>query len=137
MTALLLTRETDYALRVLRGLMDGEQRAVGELSQKQMIPQQFAYKIVKKLSRAGLVQVSRGADGGCRLRADLNKVSLYDLMVIMEARSDVNACMDPGFTCPWREQNGGCGVHDRLCNIQQRMDDELRACNLMSLLTGE
>ena len=53
---MLVTRETDYALRVLRGLMDGEQRAVGELSKQQMIPQQFAYKIVKKLSRAGYVQ---------------------------------------------------------------------------------
>ena len=42
---MLLTRETDYALRVLRSLLDGEQRAVGEISQQQMIPQQFAYKI--------------------------------------------------------------------------------------------
>lgn len=132
---MLLTRETDYALRVLRSLLDGEQRAVGEISGQQMIPQQFAYKIVKKLSRAGLVQVSRGVDGGCRLVADLSKVSLFDLMAIMEARSDVNACMEPGFTCPWREQNGRCCVHDRLCGIQQRMDDELRRCDLMSLLT--
>ena len=132
---MLLTRETDYALRVLRSLLDGEQRAVGEISQQQMIPQQFAYKIVKKLSRAGLVQVSRGVDGGCRLIKDLKTVSLYDLMAIMEARSDVNACMDPNYTCPWREQNGGCCVHEKLNGIQRRMDDELRACDLLSLLT--
>lgn len=132
---MLLTRETDYALRVLRSLLDGEQRAVGEISAQQMIPQQFAYKIVKKLSRAGLVQVSRGVDGGCRLIKDLKTVSLYDLMAIMEARSDVNACMDPTYTCPWREQNGGCCVHEKLNGIQQRMDDELRACDLMTLLT--
>ena len=131
---MLLTRETDYALRVLRSLLPGEQRAVGEISKQQMIPQQFAYKIVKKLSRAGLVKVSRGVDGGCRLTADLTQVSLYDLMVAMDARSDVNACMDPGFTCPWRQQNGGCCVHNRLADIQQRMDDELRRCDLMSLL---
>ena len=132
---MLLTRETDYALRVLRSLLDGEQRAVGEISQQQMIPQQFAYKIVKKLSRAGLVQVSRGVDGGCRLIKDLKTVSLYDLIAIMEARSDVNACMDPHYTCPWREQNGGCCVHEKLNGIQRRMDDELRSCDLLSLLT--
>lgn len=132
---MLLTRETDYALRVLRSLLDGEQRAVGEISQQQLIPQQFAYKIVKKLSRAGYVQVSRGVDGGCRLSADLREVSLYDLMTAMDARSDVNACMDPAFSCPWREQHGGCRVHDRLAHVQQRMDEELRSCDLMSLLT--
>ena len=134
---MLLTRETDYALRVLRSLMDGEQRAVGEISRQQMIPQQFAYKIVKKLSRAGFVQVSRGVDGGCRLAADLKTVSLFDLMAAMEGRCDVNACMDENFVCPWREQNGGCRVHDRLNGIQAKMDETLRNCDLMTLLAEE
>lgn len=134
---MLLTRETDYALRVLRGLLDGEQRAVGEISKQQMIPQQFAYKIVKKLSRAGFVQVSRGVDGGCRLIADLKKVSLFDLMAAMEGRCDVNACMDGNFVCPWREQNGGCRVHDRLNDIQAKMDETLHQCDLMSLLAED
>lgn len=134
---MLLTRETDYALRVLRSLLDGEQRAVGEISKQQMIPQQFAYKIVKKLAHAGFVQVSRGVDGGCRLIADLTKVSLFDLMAAMEGRCDVNACMDENFVCPWREQNGGCRVHDHLSGIQAKLDDTLHQCDLMTLLVED
>ena len=57
---MLITRESDYALRLLRTLRDGEQYSVGELARREMVPQPFAYKIVKKLSAAGMVQVSRG-----------------------------------------------------------------------------
>ena len=68
---MLLSRETDYALRILQSLLGGERKSVGEISREELIPQQFAYKIMKKLSNAGLVDITRGADGGCRLLADL------------------------------------------------------------------
>ena len=49
----LITRETDYALRVLRALSEGEQLTAGDISEQQMVPKPFAYKIIKKLSKAG------------------------------------------------------------------------------------
>ena len=132
---MLLTRESDYALRVLRSLKDGEQKSVGDISQEQMIPQQFAYRIIKNLSHAGLVQITRGAGGGCRLSADLAKTSLYDLMTAVEDHCDINACMDSNYHCPWREKNGGCSIHEQLSELQMRLNDQLRAQSLMTLLT--
>ena len=133
---MLITRETDYALRILQALLDGEKKSVGDLSKEEMIPQQFAYKIIKKLSQAGLVEVSRGVDGGCRLCADLEKISLFDLIFMIEGCYQVNACMDPAYPCPRREKNGGCMVHSQLAAIQNRLNDELRSHSLKSLLSG-
>lgn len=133
---MLLSRETDYALRILRSLLDGERKSVGDISKEEMIPQQFAYKIMKKLSRAGLVEITRGVGGGCCLSADLRTVSLRDLMIAMEERCAVNACMDPSYQCPWRETRGGCITHRQLALIQQKLDDELRTHDLKTLLTG-
>ena len=132
---MLITRETDYALRILQNLMDGEKRSVGDISQKEFIPQQIAYKIAKKLAKAGLIEITRGVDGGCRLKQDLKTVSLYDLIAIMEGGYEVNACMDPGFSCP-RRQNGGCKVHPKLIDIQKTLTDQLRAYPLDAILTG-
>lgn len=132
---MLITRETDYALRILQNLLDGERRSVGEISQKEFIPQQFAYKIAKKLAKAGLLEITRGVDGGCRLKSDLETVSLYDLLSIMEGGYDVNACMDPDFTCPRRE-SGGCSVHPQLMAIQKTLTDQLRSYSLQSILNG-
>ena len=94
---MLITRETDYALRMLRVLLDGEKHSAAEMAETELIPMQFAYQILRKLSAGELVQVSRGAAGGCRLSCDLRGVSLYDLMVVMGEHDVLCACMEPGY----------------------------------------
>ena len=132
---MLLSRETDYALRILQSLLGGERKSVGEISREELIPQQFAYKIMKKLSNAGLVDITRGVDGGCQLIADLEKVSLYDLRAATDGICEVNNCMDPAFQCPRREKKGGCATQKNLISIQRKLDNELRSYSLKSLLS--
>ena len=133
---MVITRETDYALRILRALLDGEVHAVGEISRTEFLPQAFAYKILKKLEKAGLLEIRRGTAGGCRLTADLDQTSLYDLMLAMGERSDLSACMEPDYQCPWRSSHGGCGVHCKLLEIQRKLDAELRSHSLREILAG-
>lgn len=133
---MVITRETDYALRILRALTDGELRTVKEIAKEELLPQPFTYKILKKLERAGLVEVTRGTMGGCRLAANLSAVSLYDLMMATGERSDLSSCMDPGFQCPWRDCHGGCAVHCNLLKIQAKLDGELRRHSLQEILGG-
>ena len=63
---MVITRETDYALRILRALLDGKLHTAGQIAQDELLPQAFAYKILKKLEKAGLVEVVRGTAGGGR-----------------------------------------------------------------------
>lgn len=137
-TNLLITRETDYALRILRALANGEQLTSGDICKQELLPQQFVYKILKKLERAGVVKITRGAEGGCRLAAELKKLSLYDLIEIMEAGTVISACMQPGFKCQWRQKyNSKCMVHNNLGKIQGVLDAELRAHSLHQILFDE
>ena len=135
-TTLVITRETDYALRILRALLDGELHAAGEIAQSELLPQAFAYKILKKLEKAGLLEIRRGTAGGCRLTADLDQTSLYDLMLAMGERSGLSACMEPDYQCSWRSSHGGCGVHCKLLEIQRKLDAELRSHSLREILAG-
>ena len=43
---MIITKETDYALRILRVLLDGEKHSVAEMSETELIPNQFAYQIL-------------------------------------------------------------------------------------------
>ena len=126
---MVITRETDYALRILRSLLDGELHTVGSIAQEELLPQPFAYKIIKKLSKTGLIQIVRGTSGGCRLAASLSQVTWE--------RSSLSACMEPGYQCPWREGHGGCTPHRQLAAIQHKLDQELRAHSLLEILTGQ
>ena len=130
----MITRETDYALRLLRTLRDGERRTAAEAAERELVPQSFAHKILKKLARAGFVEVARGAEGGCRLSAELNRVTLYDLMTAMGEDSRLSSCMDPTYSCPWRASHGGCTVHCHLTVIQEKLNAELKAHTLEDIL---
>lgn len=133
---MLITREADYAMRVLRALSGGEQMTAQAISDLHQVPKPFAYKIIKKLSRAGIVSITRGAEGGCSLSADLDQVTLYDLMQAMEEDFRVIACMEPDYNCTWRDVNGTCTVHCELADLQQQLNRELRSRTLRSLIFG-
>jgi Rrf2 family protein len=134
-TNLLITRETDYALRILRALAAGEQLTSGEICQREILPQNFAYKILKKLNKAGIVHIARGAEGGCRLIADLKELSLYDLMGIIETKKAISSCMEDGYNCAWRQKFGAkCNVHGNLTKIQRVLDDQLKSYSIYKIL---
>lgn len=138
---MLITKETDYALRILRALAeaDGERLTAAELAAKEQIPQQFAYKILKKLQKGGIVRILRGAGGGCVLAAGLEQVTLYRLMQTMEEDSSVSSCTKPGYQCQWRKAHGDavCHAHTHLTSIQQDLDAGLNAYSLQKILFDE
>ena len=68
---MLLTKESDYAIRIVRALKDGNKIRARDICEEEEIPEAFAYKILKKLERANLVHVSRGTRGGCVLVKDI------------------------------------------------------------------
>jgi Rrf2 family protein len=135
----LITKETDYALRILRALASGEQLTTAALAQGEQIPQQFAYKILKKLEKAGFLQILRGKDGGCVLTADLEKITLYDLLQAMEEDSSVSTCMKPDYRCSWRSAHDGraCRAHLKLLTIQEKLDRELNSHSMREVLFGD
>lgn len=134
---MILKRETDYAIRIIRAVSDGSQKSVVHIAEEHLIPQQFAYKIVRKLHRAGILSVTRGAEGGCRLQVDLHDISLYELMVAMDEVTLLSACMQQGYECSWREQNRQiCQIHQRLSVIQRNLDNELKSHSLYDLIFG-
>lgn len=133
---MLVTRETDYAIRILRALSSGKQLTAAEICKEELLPQQFAYKILKKLQKRGLIGITRGKDGGCRLAADLSAVSLYDLMEVMDSDKSVSACTQPGYLCSWRQKNGKpCKVHQHLRQLQNKLNDELKSVTLSQILS--
>ena len=51
-----ITRECDYAVRVLRALAGETRLSVNEICDREAITAPFAYKILKKLQKAGIVK---------------------------------------------------------------------------------
>ena len=131
---MLVTRETDYAIRALRALSGGNKKTLAEICKEEVVPQQFGYKILKKLSKAGYVTIKRGKEGGYIITDAFKDKSLFDLTGVMENPTDISPCVLPGYRCEVHaDADSPCSVNITLSALQQKLDTELKDVNLMAL----
>lgn len=133
---MIITRETDYAIRILCSLLNLRLKNIREISDEQVIPRQFAYKISKKLERAGYIEIIRGAQGGCRLVSDLHEVTLMDLIHVMDRENMMSSCLDEEYECPYREKMTDCSIHVSLKHIQDHLAAYFSTITLHDLIFG-
>ncbi|MDR2610147.1 MAG: Rrf2 family transcriptional regulator [Clostridiales Family XIII bacterium] len=135
---MIITRELDYAIRVLRSLENGKKKATPDICREEDLPLHFVYRIVKKLDCAGMVDISRGKDGGVLLACDLATLTVHDLMTALDGRVYVNACLQPGYVCEYRRtHNGKCGAHNHMMSLQNDMDNLLRSRSIRELIADD
>lgn len=136
---MLITRETDYAIRTIRALACKKVLTIKHICDREQIPLQFTYKILKKLSKANIIRIIRGASGGYELSADLHQISLYDLVIAVNGDLALNACNRPDYECPWQAAHGGelCHVHRELSRVQDVLTGELKRHSLYQILYEE
>lgn len=110
-----ITRESDYAMRVIRALMWEPRLSVSEICERESITAPFAYKILKKLQNAGLVEGYRGVHGGYALKRDPEELSLYEIYSAIDPDMSIIECLNGTYQCPRNGQDGvPCHAHDEL-----------------------
>lgn len=134
---MLVTRETDYAIRILRNLSSCEKAPVSRICESENIPNQFAYKILKKLERANLVESFRGVNGGYRMTREACDLTLFDVLYAMDNKFLVIQCIDDEFFCANRAKEGHvCHVNAEMQRLQSVFEDEMKSKTLEDLFTG-
>ena len=83
---MLLTKERDYAMRVVWSLCDMKKHTVKSICDKEYVPIDFAYKILKKLEHNGITSSVRGRHGGYRLAKAPGSISMLDVLLAMDSR---------------------------------------------------
>jgi FeS assembly SUF system regulator len=87
-----IARLTDYAFMVLAALDGQAQLSAAVLAQKTELGEPTVSKILKCLSRAGLVQSARGAMGGYRLAKPAKDIDLAAVIEAMEGPIALTRC---------------------------------------------
>lgn len=130
-----ITRECDYAVRVIRALSGMPRMSVNEICEKESITAPFAYKILKKLQKAGIVKGYRGVHGGYALNRLLRELTLFDVYSAIDPDMFIIECMNPNSSCVRDGENGvPCLVHRELESIQAELWAMLRRKTLDEIL---
>lgn len=102
-----LSRKSDYALRAVRylsSLPTGKLGSINTISEAESIPREFLAKILKDLSRSGVLVSYQGVTGGYRLAKAPREVSMLDVIEAIDGPIHLNLCTE-GKAC-------GCEQYD-------------------------
>ena len=112
-----LTRQTDYAIRVMMFLgiqQDDRLVTISDIAYHFDISRNHLMKIVHKLGQMDYIQTVRGKYGGLRLERDPKTVRLGDLVRDFETTLDVVDCKK--LTCPVK---GSCELKPIMQKAQE------------------
>ena len=131
---MLLTKECDYALRIIRNLSDGEMKTVQSICDIEFVPHKYAYKILKKLQKAEFVQNKRGPEGGYIINKPLDTFTMYDVINAIDERLFLSECLRTDANCPLQSESKPCKFHQELLRIQTLLVNEIKSKNIYEIL---
>jgi Rrf2 family protein len=122
---MLITRETDYAIRTVLYLARDRDRTanVTEVAHAMQIPKSFLAKVLQRLVRHHILTSMRGVGGGFRLAKKPSEISLLDIMEAVQGSAAINVCAIDSKQC---RLSATCSVHPVWVDIRQDMEKRLR-----------
>ena len=156
-----ISTKTRYGMRFMIDLAQsqGEGRvALKDIADRQGLSKKYLEQVVAPLASAGLLDVTRGNQGGYRLSRDASAITLADIVAASEDGLELLDCMGSlsaceraedfceregvekgGFACasdaffPFRDNVDVLAAHGVTCIIQpggsKRDDESVQACN--------
>jgi Rrf2 family protein len=134
----MITRESDYALRIVLALArrsaDPAAVPARSVSDEMDIPYRFVRKIAGKLVRAGIVRSMRGRAGGLRLTRRSSTLSVLDVLTAIDpAVVTLNLCLLNPRDC---RRFGLCEIHPPLAAVQTQLERGLAAITFANLASA-
>lgn len=134
-------RKLEYALLALQhmrmaGAADGADRLVTARELCRVHPMSFDVlsKVLQRLAQIGVLVSEQGAQGGYRLRADLDRLSLYALSEALVGPMRFATCMDDRCDC---QLTGSCTIISAVVNLAKRVERLYRGVTVGELLTSD
>jgi len=92
-----LSRKSDYALRAVRhisNLPTGKLGSINSISEAESVPREFLAKILKDLTRAGILVSYQGVTGGYRLADNPKSVTFLHVIEAIDGPIHLNLCTE-------------------------------------------
>lgn len=129
---MLITKRSDYALRICRALRDGKTHNVREICEKEDVPKAFAYKIVREMEQNGILKSERGNKGGYFLDKSLDELTVYDVVSVTEEDIAIVHCIKE--ECDRNTNDVPCKMHSEMERIQEILESEMKEKTIAEII---
>lgn len=127
-----ITKLTDYATVLLACLAKAPQtvHSASDLAEMAKLELPTVSKVLKPLSRAGLVEAFRGSQGGYRLAKPARQISLFEVVQAMEGRLGMTECSGEHSQC---EHEPHCGIQGHWQQVNGIIANALQSVSIAEL----
>jgi Rrf2 family nitric oxide-sensitive transcriptional repressor len=130
----MLNTTAEYALRIAVFLAEHPERpfTAAEISARTQVPNNYLYKVIQNLVRAGYFTAQRGQHGGVRLQASPQTLTLYDVVDAVSPFQRIRSC-PLGLA---EHKLALCALHQALDSSYAMLADTLKSITLAQLIQG-
>lgn len=132
-----LSRNTEYSLMSLKALAEEKNKdllSAREIADQLKIPYDNVAKALQKFAKINVVEVTHGVSGGYKIKANLEQVSLYDILEAIEGAPALVRCQGETHVCDLKKS---CNVQSPLSKINLLFTDILKKQSLKDFFQFE
>lgn len=130
-----INRKLEYALMALKYMsqkIPGELTSAKEVSEAFHTPFDATARVMQQMAqKGGFLRAEYGANGGYQITKDLAKVSIHDLVEVIEGPTALVKCLHKEAPC---EIQGTCNIVSPITNLNHKLTDFYKSVSLKDLL---
>jgi Rrf2 family protein len=130
-----INRKLEYALMALKYMsqkIPGELTSAKEVSDFFRTPFDATARVMQQMAqKSGILRAEYGASGGYQITKDLAKISIHDLVEIIEGPTALVKCLHKEIPC---EIQGTCNIVSPIASLNQRLTEFYKGVSLKELL---
>ncbi len=135
-----INRKLEYALIALKymtGKIPGELTSAKEVSDSFKTPFDATARVMQLMAQKGILRAEYGASGGYQINKDLAKVSVHDLVEMIDGPTALVKCLskeDKSYAC---EIQGTCNIVSPVTQLNHKLTEFYRRLSLKELLVQD
>jgi len=135
---MVLNQATDYAMRMLLFLAKKDSgcfTGAASICAEELIPKKFLFKIMRNLTKVGMVKSVSGKDGGFMLVRKPEDITIYDVIEAVEGPIPLNKCLLDPNKCN-KNATTHCTLRKELEKLRNDQIYRFQSINLKMLAEG-
>ncbi|MEZ0392233.1 MAG: Rrf2 family transcriptional regulator [Pseudobdellovibrionaceae bacterium] len=129
-----LNRKLEYSLMALKHMSrktSGELTSAKEVSDSYQAPFDATARVMQIMAQNGILKSEQGVNGGYQITKDLSKVTLQDLIEVIQGPTQIAKCIHKEEAC---ELQSSCNIISPVQTLNQKLNDFYKNLTLKELL---
>ena len=119
------------ALKHMSQKMPGKLTTAKEVSESYQAPFDATARVMQLMAQRGWLKSEQGAFGGYQITKDLSRVTLLDLIDVIQGPTQIAKCLHKDSPC---EIQSSCNIISPIQNLNNRLNDFYKSLSIRDVL---